>query len=607
MKGRIFLSAFGIAGSAIVVGQLTATPGATAFEEMEATAENLLANRYDITPCIINDLRQFGKIGTFPHGTVGLGFATTGHNVNHGADSRKIPWYQSTGNLNPGQGGVDHPMIGQNMYRINADGRIEQIGLAWLKHAWFAVQGTSCGSCNAHSNGQQLGVGCADPYSSGNNSEQRWLGPRWEVKPNANIWMDGQSFAGSHFARNSGGGDSGSHNAVEHRLRVRMSDLVTPNATYYIEGAYWLTKDLNKAEWADLHETPADMFNNATHRRVTPNHSGNGDFTFSIQGNTINGPLMWQWGQVKSAATTADVDQGVVYVSSRSVDLGGGLHRYEYAVYNLSFDREITGLRIPVGDAQLTDFGFHCPLDGYWTTETNFVNESPYDYGAWVPTVKSGVLSFDAPEPQGQLLKNTHRYGSLYTFWFTANAAPDSNAGTMTIVPHVAGSPSTFTASAVVPGSGPDLAVLTSMNNTRGTIIGGNLQSLVESDEDKLRVRSGFGQTFTDLHSTLLQVDGNTTVQSPVTLNVRIEGNLVNANGTLTLRLRDWGGSTNVMVGQQAIGNTETVLSFEGLDASKFVSGNGDIRLIIRTVVVVPVFAYQYTNEFDQVKIEVIK
>ncbi|MCL4209191.1 MAG: hypothetical protein KJZ68_00865, partial [Phycisphaerales bacterium] len=71
--------------------------------------------------------------------------------------------------------------------------------------------------------------------------------------------------------------------------------------------------------------------------------------------------------------------------------------------------------------------------------------------------------------------------------------------------------------------------------------------------------------------------------------------------------LRDWGGSPNVMVGQQAIGNTETVLSFEGLDASKFVSGNGDIRLIIRTVGVVPVFAYQYTNEFDQVKIEVIK
>ena len=70
MKGRIFLSAFGIAGSAMLVGQLTATPGTAAFE-MEATSENLLANRYDVV--LLQEAFEYhDEIGEQMTGTVAL-------------------------------------------------------------------------------------------------------------------------------------------------------------------------------------------------------------------------------------------------------------------------------------------------------------------------------------------------------------------------------------------------------------------------------------------------------------------------------------------------------------------------------------------------------
>ena len=59
----------------------------------------------------------------------------------------------------------DHPVIAQNLYRI-MDGRIEQIGMSWLKHGFCALQQNACNTCTGNGNGSALGTGCSDPYGS---------------------------------------------------------------------------------------------------------------------------------------------------------------------------------------------------------------------------------------------------------------------------------------------------------------------------------------------------------------------------------------------------------------------------------------------------------
>src|SRR5688572_26817241 len=56
-----------------------------------------------------------------------------------GTTSCNIGTQELTWNANTNQ----HPVISQNLYRL-ANGRFEQIGQAWLKHGFCALQGTVC-------------------------------------------------------------------------------------------------------------------------------------------------------------------------------------------------------------------------------------------------------------------------------------------------------------------------------------------------------------------------------------------------------------------------------------------------------------------------------
>src|SRR6185369_12240896 len=99
-----------------------------------------------------------------------------------------------------------HPVISQNLYRL-MNGRYEQIGQAWLKHGFCALQGTVCSSgcmpsplgCGA------LGVLCSDPYSSGLNGQQGGLGPKSEVNASTGAfpypWVNNGSGSGALFKR----------------------------------------------------------------------------------------------------------------------------------------------------------------------------------------------------------------------------------------------------------------------------------------------------------------------------------------------------------------------------------------------------------------------
>ncbi|MGI9013913.1 MAG: hypothetical protein ACR2GY_06635 [Phycisphaerales bacterium] len=600
MKATVFLASLGLAGSAVIVGQLAANPGAaglrTLGSEVAQTSSTALTaagggeRTFDISPCQIADLRQFGKIGTFPTGTLGLAIQTTGFN----AGDVQLPWWRSPD--------VDHPVIGMNMYRVNPEGRLEQIGMSWFKHAWAAVQGSTCGNCQSSGSGRLLGVGCADIYGSSLNADQYWLGPRWELKPHEHRWMDGITFTGSHFARNGQGGDSGSHNNVEHRLRVRMSDLDVAGSTYYCEGLYYILRDYEKPEYDDLFERPENMLNNATHRRVGVTRSGDA-FTFPTQTNTTNGPVMMSWGDVQGMA--APNDEGVVYVSSRAVDIGGGNYRYEYCVYNMSLDREILNVEIPVGGATVSNFGFHCPKDGYYNGN-EFINESPYDIGNWTSLVTDGVLSFEAPTPEGDLLPNSIRLGTMYTFWFEANAAPDTSHKQLAVIPRLNGS-NPFIAADIVAPDAFDIATSDEVLTTFGTTLGGNLASLESSDDNYYRVQSAYGFLSSEPNLAEVTLRATSPTADPSAIRLTIEGRNNNPNGTAKVRLLNYDTNRKVQVDTYIMGTSDSVhvTVLEAADLEKYVGSKNQMELVLRTSIVATFSITGFVQRLDCLNIAV--
>ena len=76
--------------------------------------------------------------------------------------------------------GKTHPVISQNLYKLSG-GRFTQIGQAWLKHGFCALQGTVCSPCSPGGSCPALYPGCSDPYDAGLNGQQSGLGPKSEV------------------------------------------------------------------------------------------------------------------------------------------------------------------------------------------------------------------------------------------------------------------------------------------------------------------------------------------------------------------------------------------------------------------------------------------
>ncbi len=95
-----------------------------------------------------------------------------------------IPWYSKfSGNFAP-YNNDQHPYLIWNLYRLNSDGSIAQIGRSGVKHAFLTLN-TSC--IENPGDSHILGRGCADVYSVSNNDSNSALGPRSEIVPATNL------------------------------------------------------------------------------------------------------------------------------------------------------------------------------------------------------------------------------------------------------------------------------------------------------------------------------------------------------------------------------------------------------------------------------------
>ncbi len=325
-----------------------------------------------------------------------------------GAD---IAWYPKLSGDFPPYGNDQHPFLIWNLYRLDADGSLRQIGASGVKHAFFA-QNFGCGCDPAF----VLYRGCRDIYAASTNDSPDDIGPRAEILPAPAVWARCGSIydadCNAIFDNGSGASDD-----FQYRLQAAERDLGAerhPGARWFMEAWYVVRDDSNRA-------------NSVSHREVLPAHA-QGVWMFPVVGEPRAGAVGDAWLAPGSAGplfresrvTTVD---GTFSLAVRVRRSGSG-YRYVYVLTNIDAVVAVTSgatpnlrlvaesglalLRLPVSPLAVSqDFEFH---DG---------DDASPSGDDWVPTPGAGTLAFAAPHRA-----STQRWGRSYTFAFTSSAAP---------------------------------------------------------------------------------------------------------------------------------------------------------------------------------------
>ena len=369
------------------VERLSATPPSTPRYEPLFTGGLL-----DVSLGGLDGIQQVAHTGTFPTGRAALSMVTTSCNLG----TVDVPWRAPMEK--------EHPVIHMALYRL-LGGRLEQIGVSWMKHGFFALSNSYCTACQNPSDGDFLGVGCSDTYDVGNNSSRSFLGPRSEVDPYNGTW----DCTGSHF---SGGlpdcvrrhGSTG-HGPLDHRLTAADGDLANSGAAYYYEARYIVEGD-GKPE------------NNWGHRACTMSWDG-GVWSFStpVDSPLVVGPALGGWGDSSATLEVAPGD-GEVMLAVRTTDLGGDTWHYEYALLNLTSNRQIRSFSLPVpGVPNIANIGFH---------------DNDADAGNdWQVTLDGDTITWQTETYAQNPNANPLVFGTMVNFRFEAGTPPRSRDATL--------------------------------------------------------------------------------------------------------------------------------------------------------------------------------
>ena len=372
----------------------------------------------DIAVSDIFQTRRWGEVGGITSYSIGTEICNLGDDT---AD-----WVAETNR---------HPVIAQNLYRLSG-GRMEQVGLSWLKHGFSAVNGNACGvSCQQPGSSDLLGVGCSDPYDAFLNGDQEGfgmfggggLGPRAEVNATTGVFS-------YPYGRQGEGGD-----AIFKRLQVVSTDLqpdLNPGARYFVEAQY-VTQDDAQA---------GNGNNNASYREVRVN----GDLTLSFEAPTEAAkPAVYAWRDIDPSVEITEIDvagDGRIAVAAKATDLGGGQWHYEYAVHNLNSHRSGASFQVVVPQGvTVSNVGFH---------DVFYHSGEPWDGADWpesLPGADGGPLRWATTPFDSDPTANAIRWSSAYNFRFDADAPPATTAATLGL--HRPGSPTEATALTVGPAA----------------------------------------------------------------------------------------------------------------------------------------------------------
>ncbi len=513
----------------------------------------------DVAISNMGSLVSLGRTGSFPNGLNGLSMSTTSCNVG----SQNIPWNA------PMQ--VTHPAISMALYRV-MNGRFEQVGQSWMKHGFFATNSSGCGTCQNPGTGALLGPGCSDTYGTGNNGDRNYLGGRDEMNPWTGVWTCQNSYFSNYIndctRRNNGSG----LDAVAHRLVVGDGDLGNAGATYYYEGYYVNAND-------------NDHYNNIASRTASFSWSGTLWNVTTTDSSQVQGPAINRWGQMRDTAVPRT--EGDVIVAVQTTNLGGGMWHYEYAVYNHDLDRQIREYSVPLPTGAVVQ-----NID-FRDIDTDGTNQ-------WSAAVANNSITWSTGV-FGSATANPLKFESVYNFRFDCNVAPVNGTASLTLFKP--GTGTTLTANTKVPLV---LRNVDSFQVVNGALGAGNLQSLANSDDDKLKVnpsnagsRSGTGiitsmiapaGTFTSL---IVGVESSNPVQT-------------SANPVQTIELFNWNTSAWDLVDTRPATATDAVALItitSGLD--RYINGSTrEVRTRVLHVTNLGIAGNRWVVALDQVGLQ---
>lgn len=302
-----------------------------------------------------------------------------------------------------------HPYLIWNTYRIDALGRIEQIGRSGVKHAFLTVNV----ACDSHpGTGFILGRGCEDTYGTSNNDSNNDLGPRSEIIAATGEW----GRCGSIYDVNCDGVSNTSGNTTfDQRMLVQESAIdpaLNPGASYLFESWYVVRDDIN-------------IYN--TMQTRPGSFSWTGSIWSVNNGLPLRlGPAIDRWVDPDGSDPTRhsvelNLPGGHGKVAVRTTDLGGGQYRYDYAVMNLDFAVPVTeqtdnGLRVLANDGFV---GFSVPIaSGVQASNIEFADGDALSGNDWSIEQQAGAVVWTAP-PGAAL-----NWGTMFRFSLIATAEP---------------------------------------------------------------------------------------------------------------------------------------------------------------------------------------
>jgi hypothetical protein len=321
-----------------------------------------------------------------------------------------LNWCNNNGDAGCGLGTTDddHPVIAQNLYRLKG-GRFEQIGQSWLKHGFLSTNTPQGGCTGAQGQGctgpplggDQLGIGCTDPYHAGLNA-QRPLGRRSEVNAATGDFPYPYSSPGGPYA------------VYDQRVKVAVADVdpaQNAGALYFAEAQYVAPDDA----------TQGNGLNNASHERVTvggaPNYALAQTGAFREQQ-----PAILAWQEADKDVQIVDVDVPASsplerFIAAReATDLGGGMWHYEYAIHNLNSDRGGRSFTVAFAQpATIANVGFH-DIDAH--------SGEPYSTADWAVSTDAASVTWSTDDFSTDPDANALRWATLYSFRFDADRGP---------------------------------------------------------------------------------------------------------------------------------------------------------------------------------------
>ena len=152
---------------------------------------------------------------------------------------------------------------------------------------------------------------------------------------------------------------------------------------------------------------------------------------------------------------------------------------------------------------------------------------------------------------------------------------------------------------------GEGTATITAFQIIEGAILSGDVSDLQSSDDSYINTRSGFGDTFIDLHNMTGWIFASTNLANPATLNVSVEESIDEPAGTSTLSMFDWNAGVFDPIGTFGLNQTDTVHTVNGVDATDYVDATGTMIVQVKHTVFVPFIAFTFESFLDFAEIEV--